>query len=85
MAAQAQFFETEPDYRTIAARRFPLSGACGNLRGNGPFVAVNKCSKRWRVFMYRTAADRDAKILEWETKGCGCDCRLSHETVDLSL
>jgi hypothetical protein len=84
-AAQTNFFETTAtDYRVAACRRFPLSGAVGNIRGSGRYAAVNKCSKRWRVYLYPTEADRAAKLQEWQERGCGPDCRSDHERVDLT-
>jgi hypothetical protein len=83
VSAQTDFFTPTPDYRVAAARRFPLSGACGNIRGDGRYAAVNKCSKRWRVYLYPTEADRAAKLQEWQKRGCGPDCQDSHERVDL--
>lgn len=85
MATGTQFDFGTTDLRALAAHRFPLSGAAGNIRGEGRFVAVTKCSKRWRVYCYATPEDRDQKLQEWSVKNCpsGIDCCGDHESVDL--
>jgi hypothetical protein len=85
VSAQTDFFTSAPDYRVAAARRFPLSGAVGNVRGDGPYAAVTKCWKRWKVYLYHTDSDRAAKLHEWEERGCCPDCRLEHSSVDLTI
>jgi hypothetical protein len=85
LAAQTDFFTPTPDYRIVAAKRFPLSGAVGNIRGDGCYCAVTRCFKRWKIFLYRSDSDRAAKLHEWEERGCCPDCRLEHSSVDLTL
>jgi hypothetical protein len=85
VSTQSDFFTAMRDYRVAAAKRFPLSGAVGNVRGDGPYAAVTKCFKRWKIFLYHTDADRAAKLHEWNERGCCPDCRLEHSSVDLTL
>jgi len=85
MSSTAQFDFGTTDYRAAAAHRFPLSGACGNIRGDGKYAAVTKCFKRWKVYLYQTEADRAAKLQEWNERGCGPECRDDHHRVDLTL
>lgn len=85
MASTAQFdFATERDWRVVACHRFPLSGAVGNVRGDGRYAAVTKCFRRWKVLLYQVAADRDNKLAEWQDRGCGPDCRFEHSAETLS-
>ena len=83
METQTSFFT--PDYRQAASRRFPLSGATGNIRGSGQFALVSKCFRRWKVLLYQTAEDRTVKLQEWNERGCCHDCTSDHEVVDLTL
>lgn len=79
--------ESRSMFQIAAAKRFPLSASVGNVRGDGPFALVSKCAKRWRVFLYHTAEDRDAALKEWNRNYCPAkfDCCLEHTAEDLHL
>lgn len=71
------------DSRGVAARRFPFSAAAGCIRGEGPYAAVTKCFKRWKVFLYQSDGQRAAKLQDWSDRGCSPDCKSEHCAVDL--
>jgi hypothetical protein len=79
--------ESRSMFQIAAAHRFPLSAAVGNIRGDGRYALVTKCSKRWRVLLFPTAEDRDAQLTEWNRNYCPSkmDCRLDHFAEDLHL
>jgi hypothetical protein len=74
-------------WQVIAAKRFPLSGACGNIRGDGKYALVSKCFHRWKVLLYSTPEDRGAAGERWfDKQTCGApNCRGEHQQVNLSL
>jgi len=73
-------------WQIIAAKRYPLSSDCGNIRGDGRYVLVSKCFHRWKVLLFANAADRDARDAKWFGDGCGHpSCRGDHFTFNLSL
>ncbi len=73
-------------YQVAACRRFPLSGAVGNIRGDGRYAIVLKCWKRWKVLLYATPEERDAKFEEWRQQCfAGIDCRMDHAKEDIHL
>jgi hypothetical protein len=79
--------QTRSMYQIAAAKRFPLSASIGNIKGDGTFALVSKCKPRWRVVLFHTAEDRDAKLAEWNRTSCPAkfDCCLEHSAEDIHL
>ena len=83
--ANPDFFTSLQDFLPEADRRFPISGQAGQIFGNGRYVLVSKCFRRWKVLLYRDKEARDARLTEWERTYCpaNMDCRGNHETCEL--
>jgi hypothetical protein len=77
--------QTITEYQAIARHRFPYSRS--NIHGDGRYCAVTKCAKRWRIFLFHTSEDRDARLAEWRQRSCpsGVDCIEDHVAEDLHL
>ncbi len=74
-------------WQIIASRRYPLSGACGNIRGDGKYCLVSKCFHRWKVLLYSTPEDRAIAEERWfDNQTCGAPhCRGEHHQANFSL
>lgn len=80
--------ETQADrsvWQIIAAKRYPLSDTCGNIRGDGRYALVSKCFHRWKVLLHSTSDDRANTVERWfDKQTCGAPhCRDDHQQVNL--
>jgi hypothetical protein len=67
-----------------ASFQFPSLSKHRSILGDGAFAILNKCGKRWTLWLYPTADEAKAQLAEWRDHGCpagAMDCRGLHEKV----
>jgi hypothetical protein len=72
-------------WQIIAAKRWPLSDAVGNCRGDGRYCLVSKCYHRWKVLLFATPESRaEAEGWWFDKQTCGAPhCRGDHQQINL--
>jgi hypothetical protein len=51
----------------------------GGLRGDGAFGILNKCGRRWSIWLYPTADLAKEQLREWAESPSGCEMKNLHD------
>jgi hypothetical protein len=79
------------DFQWQVKMMFPrVTSKLGGMRGDGQFAIINKCGRRWSIWMYPTADEAKAKLKQWADNPSGCEidaltggdrCARAHEKL----
>jgi hypothetical protein len=77
---QPSFFDSDAfgNFMEAAKRRYPFSAKHGQIRGDGKFALVLRCSTPWRVKCYRTVEECREVFDRLQWSSCGA-VRCTHD------
>jgi hypothetical protein len=83
---QPSFFDSDAfgDFMEVAKQRFPFSFKHSRVRGEGRFALAFHCGQPWKIYLYRTAAERHKAWDSYQWNSCGASrCTHDHRCEDL--